>query len=162
MAINVGLSRFFPGSGVGTFTAKNNYIAGLSIASTTPYYLPATSSAYTTASPLPFGVTAGRCRIKIYNGAGTSPVLTKLQVFAQDGTNTVLIFDEDLGTTLAMSSTSWYERIFDFILDTASGSTSGGAVGQLINGGATNFKIVATMTGTSPTFTMDVEIIGLI
>lgn len=162
MAINVGVGRVFPGTGVSLFSVANNQILGVSIATGVSYYLPATTAAATTAAPLAVGVTAGRIRVKIYNGAGTSPVLTKLQLAATDGTNFVVFADVNLGTTIAIASTTWYDAIFDFLIDTASGSTNGGAVGQLINGGATYFRIVPTMTGTSPTFSMDAEYLGLI
>jgi hypothetical protein len=158
MAFANGLSRTFPGFGL-SFYSGNNSIQGVPISSATAYYIPSVTP-FTTAVPFLVGMTVGRMRIKIYNGGGTSPVLTKVQVIASDGTNSVVIFDDNLGATIAISATSWYERIFDFILDTAAGSTNGGAVGQLINGGAVQFKITPTMTGTSPTFSMDAEVLG--
>lgn len=58
----------------------------------------------------------------------------------------------------------------DFIADTATGTTSGGAVGLLIgsasattgNGGIQTIKVVPTLGGTGPGCTMDIEVFGLI
>lgn len=112
----------------------------------------------------------GRIRIKIYNGSGTSPTLTKLQVMAYDGTNSVVIADLNFGTAVTLGSTSWFDWMRDWIADTASGLTSGGAVGQLISGlsatsgqgGVTSFKIIPTLGGTGPGATMDAEVFGTV
>jgi hypothetical protein len=106
--------------------------------------------------------------VKIYNGAGTSPTLTKLQVSAQDGTNSVVIADWNFGTAVTLSTTSWFDAMFDFVVDTAASGSGGGATGQLIAptssaaGGLTYIKLVPTLGGTSPAATMDAELIGLI
>lgn len=163
MAFNQGLARTFPGFGVpAAVSAANNTITGASIATATAYYIPSVSP-FTTALAFPFGISVGRVRVKIYNGAGTSPVITKLQIAASDGTNTVIIADVNLGITIAVSSTKWFDQMFNFCLDVASTTAgAGGATGQLLPGGATSFSITPTMTGTSPTFTMDAEVLGLI
>jgi hypothetical protein len=109
-------------------------------------------------------------RVKVYNGSGTSPTLTKLQIMGYDGTNSVVIADWNFGTAVTLSSTSWADLIADFICDTAPSTTSGGAVGYLIgsasavtgNGGMQCIKVIPTLGGTGPACTMDVEIFGLI
>jgi hypothetical protein len=168
MAINVGLNRTFPGFGVSTLQSIQS-ATGIVVTSGTTYYVPGTSSNSVAGLLIPT-VTVGRLRIKIYNGTGTSPTLTKLQVKAYDGTNSVVIADWNFGTAVTLSSTSWADLMMDFIADTATGSTSGGSVGQLIsassatsgNGGLQCISIVPTLGGTGPGCTMDAEIFGLI
>jgi hypothetical protein len=169
MAFNIGLSRTFPGFGVSLTQTGVNVIAGIPIATATAYYIPSTTP-YTSAYvvPLAVGVTSGRMRVKIYNGAGTSPTVTKLQVQASDGTNKVVIFDQNYGTAVTLSTTSWLDEMFDFIVDTAASGSGGGATGQLIAptssaaGGITQFIVTPTLGGTSVAATMDVEFFGLI
>jgi hypothetical protein len=170
MAFTIGLSRTFPGFGTSTLNLIQ-VATGIPITSGTSYYVPGTPlSTNTTAGLLIPTLVIGRLRIKIYNGTGTSPTLTKLQVFASDGTNSVVIGDLNFGTAVTLSSTSWFDWMKDWIADTASGSTSGGAVGLLISGssatsgqgGAQYLKIVPTLGGTGPGATMDAEVFGAV
>ncbi len=169
MAINVGIGRTFPGLGVSSLQT-NQVNAGIPITSGTSYYMPATTAAATTATVAIPTFTIARLRVKIYNGAGTSPTLTKLQIAGQDGTNTVILQDLNFGTAVTLSTTSWFDCWFDLICDTAPSTTSGGAVGYLIggasatsgNGGMQNLRIVPSLGGTSPAATMDLELLGLI
>jgi hypothetical protein len=169
MAITVGVGRTFPGLGVSSL-ASNQANAGIPVASGTSYFIPATTAAATTAAVAVPTITIGRIRVKIYNGSGTSPTLTKLQISATDGTNTVVVADVNFGTAVTLSSTSWYDNFFDFLVDTAPSTTSGGAVGLLIgsasatsgNGGIQTIKIVPTLGGTGPACSMDLELLGLI
>lgn len=168
-AINVGIARVFPGLGVSSFQTQQSF-SGLAITSGTQYFVPSTAPAHTAALVLQPTVTAGRIRIKVYNGAGTSPTLTKLQIVASDGTNSVVFDDLNFGTAVTLSTTSWFDYEKDFLIDTAASGAGGGAVGQLIsgasatsgNGGITAIGITATLGGTSPAATMDVELLGLI
>jgi hypothetical protein len=168
MAINIGLSRTFPGFGVSTLQSIQ-VATGIAVTSGTTYYVPGTTL-NTVAGLLVPTVTIGRLRIKIYNGTGTSPTVTKIQVMSFDGTNSVVVADWNFSTAVTLSSTSWLDVMMDFITDTASGTTSGGAVGQLIggasatsgNGGIQCLKIIPTLGGTGPGATMDAEVFGLI
>lgn len=168
MAINVGLHRTFPGFGVSSLQSIQT-ATGIAVTSGTTYYVPGTSSNSVAGLLVPT-FTVGRLRVKVYNGVGTSPTLTKLQIQGYDGTNTVVLADWNFGTACTLSSTAWVDLMTDWIADTATGSTSGGAVGQLIsgssatsgNGGIQCIKVIPTLGGTSPACTMDVEIFGLI
>jgi hypothetical protein len=174
MALNIGVSRTFPGFGIPSLQSIQ-VATGIPVTSGTTYYVPGTPvNTNTTAGLLIPTVTVGRLRIKIYNGLGTTPAVTKIQVKASDGTNSVVIADWNFGTAVSITSTSWLDLMTDFIADTATGSTSGGAVGQLIsassatsgNGGVQYLSIVPTLTGTAPpsggAVTMDWEVFGLI
>lgn len=168
MAINVSLQRTFPGFGVSTLTSIQT-APGIAVTSGTTYFVPGTSS-NTVAGLIVPTVTAGRVRVKVYNGTGTSPTLTKLQIMGYDGTNSVVIADWNFSTAVTLSSTSWADVISDFICDTAPSTISGGAVGYLIggasatsgNGGIQCIKVIPTLGGTGPGCTMDVELFGLI
>lgn len=168
MAINVGLSRTFPGFGVSTLTSIQ-VAAGIAVTSGSTYYIPGTSSNSVAGLLVPT-VTVGRVRVKVYNGTGTSPTLTKLQIMGYDGTNSVVIADWNFGTAVTLSSTSWADLIADWICDTAPSTTSGGAVGYVIggssatsgNGGIQCIKVIPTLGGTGPGCTMDAEVFGLI
>ena len=169
MAINVSAQRLFPGTGMTAYTAANNLMAGLALTSGTQYFLPATTTAFTTALALPYGYSAGRVRVKVYNGGGTSPTCTKIQVVAQDGTNSVAIADWNFSTAVTLSTTSWVDVVSaPFVVDVAASGSGGGATGQLkaptssAVGGLTNIGITVTLGGSSPTATMDVELLGLI
>lgn len=170
MAFNVDLQRTFPGFGVGTLLTVQ-VATGIPITSGTTYYLPGTPlGANTVAGLFQPTITIGRVRVKIYNGTGTSPTLTKLQILGFDGTNTVLLEDLNFGTAVVLSSTSWFDWMAPWIADTAPATTSGGAVGYLIgpgsattgNGGIQTIKIIPTLGGTGPGATMDAEIFGVI
>lgn len=168
MAINISLQRTFPGFGVSSLQSIQQ-ATGIAVTSGTTYYVPGTTSNSVAGLLVPT-VTVGRVRVKVYNGAGTSPTLTKVQISGYDGTNLVVLADWNFGTAVTLSTTSWADLIADFICDTAPSTTSGGAVGYLIgsasatsgNGGIQCLKIVATLGGTSPAATMDVEVFGLI
>ena len=168
MALNIGVERTFPGAGISTRNAIQT-VTGLAITSGTTYYLPGTSLNTVVGLLIPT-VTICKVRVKIYNGAGTSPTLTKLQIMGYDGTNSVVIADWNFGTAVTLSTTSWFDGFAFCMADTATGATSGGAVGQLIsgssatsgNGGMIAVKIIPTLGGTSPAATMDAEIFGLI
>jgi hypothetical protein len=155
MSFNVGLGRVFPGFGVSVSQAAytQNGIALSAGANTVT--IPATGTI--------LGTTVGRILVKIYGAAGTSPVFDSIVITASDGTNTVLVGSDNPPATFALSSTRWYEKFFDYIVDMVSGSTgSGGAVGQLINGGATSFTLTITLGGTSETGLCDIEIKPLV
>jgi hypothetical protein len=168
MAINVGLERTFPGYGVSTRTT-NQVATGIAVTSGTSYFVPGTTL-NTVAGLIVPTITVGKIRIKVYNGTGTSPAVSKIQVFGYDGTNSVVIADWNFSTAVTLSSTSWLDVNATLLPDTAPSTTSGGAVGYLIggasavtgNGGMQCVKIVVTLTGTGPGCTMDVELFGLI
>lgn len=103
-------------------------------------------------------VNRGYIRAKVYNGGGTSPTLSDITFQAADGTNTVFIDNVHPAAAVALSTTSWVDVLIDFIVDTF--GTSGGAAGNLISPGATFFNVLTTMGGTSPTASMDVEIVA--
>jgi hypothetical protein len=159
VSFNVGVARIFPGFGVGTFySAFAQSAIVLSGTAQQTKHIPATGSLVS-----PPGTTTGRINIKIYDGSGTSPTLTDILVQATDGTNTVPIFEYHPNVALALSTTSWFNRYFDYLLDTASATASaGGTTGQLLPGGATSFNILVTLGGTSPGALMDLELIPLV
>lgn len=157
MSINVRVERTLPGYGVSVRNDSVYLQSGLSLSGTgqQTFPIPATGTL--------LGTTIGKIHIKIYNGGGTSPTLTNILVQASDGTNLVPIFEYHPNTALALSTTSWFERIFDYLVDAVTGSSgSGGAVGQLIAGGATSFNVLTTLGGTSATASMDLEICPLV
>ena len=169
MAINISLQRVFPGIGVSTLQSIQQ-ATGIAITSATTYYVPGTTLNSVAGLLVPT-CTVGAIRVKIYNGAGTSPTVSKIQIMAYDGTNSVVVADWNFSTAVTLSTTSWCDvTMAPLIADTATGSTSGGAVGQLIsgssatsgNGGIQCFKVIPTLGGTSPAATMDVEVFGLI
>lgn len=172
MAINISVSRTFPGFGVSTLTSIQ-VATGIAVTSGTAYYIPGTSSNSVAGLLVPT-ITAGRVRIKIYNGAGTTPTVLSVLTQAYDGTNLVTLDQFYVPTSSptppTLSTTAWFDRMFDFVCDTAPSTTSGGAVGYLIggasatsgNGGAQCIKVTPTLGGTSPAATMDVELFGLI
>jgi len=109
--------------------------------------------------------TAGRIRLKIYNGGGTTPTITAMSTTASDGTNTVLIAQSVFAGSRLISATSWLEFEFDYLLDVATtAGTGGGSIGQLLAsvGGATSFSFTYTMTGAAGTASMDIELAPLI
>ena len=154
-AINVSLNRAFPGFGVGVGSSQYTSLAA-ALTGTTTVVLP-TTGVFT------LGTTCGRVRIKVYAPGGTSPTVTSIDCTATDGTNTVKFASFNPAAAVSLLTTSWLEFVADYILDTASGSTgSGGAAGQLLNGGATKFSFIVTMGGTSPTASADLEIVPLV
>jgi hypothetical protein len=139
------LSTIFPGFGQPQLndTMFLNQSLALSGTGQQTSIVPSTTSV--TFSPT---ISAGKMRIKISAGAGTSPTLTDILVTASDGTTTVTFANGVFhpNTAVALSTTSIVEFEFDFICD--------------LN--LTSFTIKTTMGGTSPTATMDVEVLGTI
>ena len=101
-------------------------------------------------------VNRGYVRVKVYNGGGTSPTLTDITLQAGDGTNTVTLDNFHPGVAVTLSTTSFADVLFDFLLDSL--TTGGGATGTLSGGGATIFKILTTFGGTAPSALMDIEV----
>ena len=138
MAINVSIQRTFPGFGVSTLSSIQQ-ATGIAITSGTAYYVPGTTSNSVAGLLVPT-ITVGRVRVKIYNGAGTTPTVLSVLVQAYDGTNLVTLDQFYVPTSTptppTLSTTAWFDRMFDFVCDTAPSTTSGGAVGYLIGVGA--------------------------
>lgn len=104
---------------------------------------------------------SGKIRVKIYNGAGTSPTLTKLQISVTDGTNTVIVEDLNFGTAVVLSSTNYFDHTCEFLVDFS--TAGGGATGTLLgpaNSPAMVVNVTPTLGGTSPAATMDIEVCG--
>jgi len=164
MSLNVRLARTFPGFGVGVSNDSVYYQAGVALSGTTAQTTAHPASSVLLAPP----TTCGKFRIKIYNFGGTTPTVLAVNVFATDGTNSVLIYDDfvptNTGMTLAGATTKWYDKMFDYVIDTAASGAGGGATGQLSGtvGGATYFNVLTILGGTSPTASMDLEIVPLI
>lgn len=160
MALNVSVRRTFPGLGV---SVKNDALyVGTGIA--------LTQAGNPTVVPIPatgtiLGTTSGKIRLKIYGGGGTTPIITSLLVTASDGTNTVRIYTEvpvAAGIPLT-AATAWYDRYFEYLLDTATTTAgAGGATGQLLPGGATSFSISVNLGTTTGTASLDWEIAPLV
>jgi hypothetical protein len=159
VSFNVGIARSFPGFGVGSFLAAYAQSA-IALSGTAQQTKTIPASGTLTGIP---GTTCGKINIKIYAGSGTSPTLTDILVQASDGTNLVPVFEYHPNVALALTTTQWFNRFFEYILDTASTTAAaGGANGQLLPGGATSFNVLTTLGGTSPGAKMDLEIIPLI
>lgn len=158
MALNIRLDRLFPGMGVSVRNDALYYQAGIALSTTGQVSNPIPASGTILAT------TAGRIRVKIYNGGGTSPTLIDLVVQASDGTNTVTIGQGLIHPTVAVpiTTTSWLEFEFEYILDAAASGSGGGVAGQMLPGGATSFAVKTTLGGTSPTASMDLELVPLI
>lgn len=171
MAINISVSRTFPGTGVSSVTtAQTN--AAIPIISGTTYYVPS-ASPFTTAGVLVPTITVGKLRIKIYNPSSSANTLASLKIQLSDGTNTVTVEPNMTWTTaVTLSSTQWFEKMYDIIGDTAPSTTNGGAVGYLIglasapasgNGGITAVAVTPVLGTTNSTgIVMDLEVFGLI
>jgi hypothetical protein len=84
---------------------------------------------------------SGKVRVKISNGAGTSPTLVAIQITVTDGTTTELIEEFAPAVAFALSTTSFVDMSFDFICD--------------LN--ANKITVTTTLGGTTPTATMDME-----
>jgi hypothetical protein len=102
---------------------------------------------------------AGWVRVKVYNGAGTTPTLTDVKITASDGTNTVTLASWHPGVAATLSSTAFADVLLPFILDIS--PAGGGSTGTLIQLGATSISVVTTLGGTSPAATMDIEMIKI-
>lgn len=158
--LNVRLSRLFPGFGVPLQNDNVFLQTGLTLteaSSPQTFPIPATGVLAPT-------TTAGRIRIKCYNGA-SSITITDITVTATDGTNTVNLPQGKYhpSTPLALTSTAWLDWEFGYLLDVASSGAGGGASGQLssVIGGANAFNVIVS-TGTGGTGSMDVEICPLV
>lgn len=158
MSLNVRVDRIFPGMGQ---TLRNDAAYLL-----TGVALTTTGSPQTTTVPavagLPF--TAGRVRIKIYNG-GTGATLTDIVTKATDGTNTCWIGGGILHPTAAIPiTTNWLEFEFEYVLDVATSGAGGFASGQFsgVIGGATQIQVITTLAGAGGTGSMDLELAPLI
>ena len=160
MAFVKRLDQFFPTQGIpqrNDTSGSGYYQSGVALSGTA-----AQTTTFPTTSVFPYGFNAGRARVKIYNGAGTSPTVLSVMLTCTDGTNTVNLATDTPAVAVALGTTGWYEHIFDFVVDSAGGTVNGGAVGLLITGGATTLKVITTLGGTSPTASMDAEICVLI
>ena len=161
MAFNRRLDSLFPGMGVTVRNDSVYYQSGISLSGNSQQTSPIPST-----GTLAVTSTAGRIRIKIYNGGGTSPVLADLVVNAGDGTNTIIIGQSILHPTVAcpLITARWFDYEFEYILDVATSGAGGVVSGQLSGtvGGANIFNVLTTLGGTSPTASMDVEIAPLI
>lgn len=108
---------------------------------------------------------AGKLRIKIYNATVAASVVN-VRVTASDGTNTVLIGQSSLAPAAAflVSATSWFEMMFEYILDVAGSGAGGGASGQLSSlvNGATSFTVITNVSGAGGSASMDIELAPLI
>jgi hypothetical protein len=154
----VRVSRTFPGFGVGI---KNDTLylgSGVAL----------TEAGNPTLVPIPatgviLGTTAGKIHMKIYNGGGTTPTVTDILVTASDGTNTVRVFEYHPNVAAPINATNWFERYFEYLLDTApTTALAGGVNGALLPGGATSFSIAVTLGGTTGTASLDWEIVPLV
>jgi hypothetical protein len=161
VAFNRRCDSLLPGLGQGFRQDSLLLQTGLAMSGTAPQSFPIPSS-----GTLALTFTAGRVRIKIYNGGGTSPTLVDFFVTAGDGTNTIVIGQSLVhpNAAIAISATQWFEFEFEFILDVATSGAGGGASGQLSSaiGGANQMAVKTTMGGTSPTASLDVELVPLI
>lgn len=160
MAFNRRLDSTFPGFGI-TLRNDSSYLqTGLTLteaSSPQTFPIPATG----TLSPV---CTAGKIRLKLYNGA-SSITVTDIKITATDGTNTVSLPQGFFhpASAFALTSTAWLEWYVDFILDVASSGSGGGATGQLSStiGGANNFNVIVS-TGTGGTGSMDIDFFPII
>lgn len=150
MAIN-------PTQSVGSVTA--GYGAGLLVQSLANALVDGANT-ITLTPTIPFG--SGKVRVKVYNGAGTSPAVATISATATDGTNTVDIAEGYVhpASAFALSSTRWTEHIFEFLLDDGLASGNGGSSGKLIGTGATSITVTITLSGTGETASADVELCG--
>jgi hypothetical protein len=150
MAIVNSVATAGPGYGSGFLTART----AIAVSSGNASVVPSSGS-------LALPVYRGKIRVKIYNGGGTSPTLTKLQISITDGTNTVIVEDRNFGTAVVLSSTNYYDGVFNFLVDYT--TAGGGATGSLLgpaNSPAMVVNVTPTLGGTSPGATMDVEVYG--
>ena len=160
MAFNRRVDSIFPGMGVG-FRNDSSYLqTGLTLTqASSPQTFPIPASGVL--SPV---CTAGRIRMKLYNGA-SSITVTDIKVTATDGTNTITLAQSLVhpNAAVALTSTAWLEFEFEFVIDVATSGAGGGASGQLSSaiGGANNFNVIIA-TGTGGTGSMDVELVPLI
>jgi hypothetical protein len=133
------LEKIFPGFGQPQFNA-NQLREGVAL----------TDGANTVTVPssgsLTPTISAGKVRVKVYNGTGTSPALATLTVTVTDGTTTEAVFYYHPSSALALSSTAWADFLIDFQSE--------------LN--CTSVSAVATLSGTSEGASMDIEVLGTI
>jgi hypothetical protein len=151
MAIVNSIATTGPGFGSGFLVART----AIAVSSGSASAVPSTGS-------LTIAIYRGKIRVKIYNGAGTTPTLTKLQIALTDGTNTVVIGDWNFGTAVTLSSTSYWDGFIAFCVDysTAGGGATGTLLAPTVSTNAQVVNVTPTLGGTSPAATMDVEIYG--
>lgn len=161
MAFNRRLDQIFPGMGHSLRNDSSFLQTGVSLSGNSQ-----TSTVHPASGVFAPTIGAGRMRVKIYNGGGTSPTLTDFVVTATDGTNTLVLPQSVLHPTVAISlnAGSWFDIIFDFMFDIATTGAGGASAGQLSGtiGGANAFTVKVTFGGTSPTGTMDIDLCPLI
>lgn len=143
-------------------TAGPGYGSGFLVARTAIAVSSGSASAVPSTGALSQPVYRGKIRVKIYNGAGTSPTLTKVQVAITDGTNTVIVEDRNFSTAITLSSTNYYDGVFNFLIDysTAGGGATGTLLGPTVSTLAMVVNVTPTLGGTSPAATMDIEVYG--
>jgi hypothetical protein len=161
VALNRRCDAIFPGMGVSVRNDSVYYQAGIALSGNAQQSSPIPAS-----GSLAVTTTAGRVRVKIYGGGGTSPTLVDFVVTAGDGTNLITLGQSILHPTVAISlvTASWFEMEFEYVLDVATSGAGGAASGQLssVVGGANIFAVKTTLGGTSPTASMDLELVPLI
>jgi len=96
-------------------TAGPGYGSGFLVSRTAIAVSSGSASAVPSSGSLTIPIYRGKIRVKIYNGAGTSPTLTKVQISITDGTNTVIVEDRNFGTAVTLSSTNYYDGVFNCV-----------------------------------------------
>lgn len=153
MAINKRLDAIVAGINVGLRQDTVYQNLGLSLSTTGPQ-----TNTIPSSGSFPIAYSTGWVRVKIYNGGGTSPTVTQVKIVGTDGTNSIVLDVFNPGTAHNLSTTSWYDRSIDFLVDVAATGAGGGATGQLIAlNGVTSIQVITTLGGTTPTATMDCE-----
>lgn len=124
--------------------------------------LSTTGSQTKTLSGLSPTVSRGYVRVKIYGAGGTTPAIVSVQVIVSDGTTFVLIGLVNPTTAIALglvavtggaygnagilgTSVGGMDFLFPFIVDIS----------------CTQFSVITTLSGTTPTASMDVELSGV-
>ena len=140
-------------------TATAGYGAGLLYQSLANVLADGANTITVTISP---SMQSGKIRVKVYGPSGTSPAVTDLYASASDGTNTVRLgaLSVHPASAFALTSTTWFEMIGEFLVDTGLASGNGGSTGVMITQGATSIIVVVTISGTSEAALADVEVCG--
>jgi hypothetical protein len=133
MAFVTNLNTITPSAGVPLYQAALTK-AGTSLSGTA---LQTTS--FTSISP---SIRSAKVRVKIYNGAGTSPTLVALVVNVTDGTTTETVYAMNPAVAVALSTTAWLDVTFQFLSE--------------LN--VTQIDVKTTLGGTSPTASLDVQV----
>lgn len=153
MAINKRLDAIVAGINVGLRqdTVYQNLNVAISGAGPSNVTIPSSGS-------FPIAYSTGWVRAKIYNGGGTTPAVTQVKTTVSDGTNTIVIDQFNPTVAHSLSATSWFDRIIDFLADVAATGAGGGASGQLIAlNGITSITVAVSLSGTTPSATVDLE-----